>query len=124
MYPFTHNLPKTKQTATLMPHPAYLWLQIFSTYFPKFSPEFLPNQKYHSFLSIQLTTLYQALTTLQMLVLLLPLAHPLAYQCTKHHLKILKIKVINDRKRKWDITSRFTFSRLAYMYCGTSAFVL
>ena len=39
----------------------------------------------------------------------------------KYHLKLLKIKVINGRERKWGITSMFTLCKLGHMYCGTAA---
>ena len=52
------------------------------------------------------------------------LVHPLAHQCIKHYLNILKRKVINHINRKWGISSIFTIFRLSYMYCGTVTCIL
>ena len=61
MYPFTHIPLKSIWTDTQMPHLVYLIAPDHTAYIYQISAlKFIPSPKYHSFLAIQLTTLYQA----------------------------------------------------------------
>ena len=108
MYPLTHSLPKTIWTDTMIHHhvcfvaPATLYI------FTKFQPWIPTQSKMALILSNSVDYPLPGLKYTQNAGALATLAHSLTYQCMKHHLKLLKIKVINCGQKKWGITSRFT----------------